>query len=190
MFSIPLYIRKLLVVALIRCGYAPLGGTVATRKRPTGQGRPPSGVPENTMTDYDNTDQKSPGTTRRRFLGAAAALGLLGTVPGTTEATRATNIQHGDHGTTRAIYETRTTSMALWDVYFRDSDGASINVNGYHFDDEEFAEVEVTITNNHADLTVSIPTAEARELGADLQDAAAVAEGRTTATGGDGRGDD
>ena len=48
------------------------------------------------MTDYDDTQEEGNGTTRRRFLGAAAALGTFGLTGTATASEDATEIQRRD----------------------------------------------------------------------------------------------
>lgn len=117
----------------------------------------------------DDTANKSTGTTRRRFLGAAAALGLLGTATGTTHATP--DVTHGDTGSTMAEYPSHAGVSSTLDLWLPHDDDASVRVVSYDYDDEH-GDIELAVGTTGASLTLNLTPADAREIAADLEAAA------------------
>lgn len=144
------------------------------------------------MPDYDDSPDKSPGATRRTFLaGTAAALGLpaLGSTATASTSNRAT-ITHGNAGTHRAAFPSHDGLWSSFDLLYQEPDkDTSIDVDAYWYDDEENDDVggiEMTVASSTARMTLDFTPDRARDLAADLTEAAEQREqGRWEAQHGD-----
>lgn len=134
------------------------------------------------METNDDAADKGRGTTRRRFLGAAAALGLAAST-GTSTATTTTDpgppidVQRGDFGTVSGKLPERTGLGASLELWNPNDDNASVRVTGYRYVDEEPG-IGLNVSMTHAGLSMYIAPEEARTLAADLNAAADHAEGK------------
>lgn len=128
------------------------------------------------MTDYDDSPDKSPGATRRTFLGAAAAAAGLTMSTASTTATDTTTtdatIETDDVGSTRATYDEHTGVPVFPTLYVPDEWDSSLTVEGYHYTGDEQGDVEAQIDAGQLSLTVSLDPSEARAIARDLEAAA------------------
>jgi len=124
------------------------------------------------MTDNDSPEVETPGTTRRRFLGAAAALsGLLAATPDTSTAqTQPTpeNVSSDATGTTRAGYDATTGAFSAFELKTGGGQfNTPVEVSACHYDDTD-GEVELVVHHDAAQVHVGLDPDQARDLGEKL----------------------
>lgn len=119
-------------------------------------------------------------TTRRAFLGAAAALagatGLTGSSTATSDQP-GIDIKQDEWGATRASLPKRAGLSSHLELYNRKEDDATFDATAYRYDDEE-SHVSVTIGLEAGNLSMTLSAEEARTIAADLEAAADVVEGQ------------
>lgn len=124
------------------------------------------------MTERESTN----GTTRRAFLGAAAAAAGL-TTAGVASATDTATVETDDVGSTRATYPDRSGFPAFLDLGLPQDWDSTLTVKGYRYDDDEEGSVEVTVGRSNATLTMNFTPEQARSIADDLEGAADHVEG-------------
>jgi len=130
------------------------------------------------MTDYNDTPEKDSGTSRRAFLGAAAAAASLTAITGVSTATQRTTpveTYRGEYGTHRADLpkrDSRGTFIELWNPDDRESE---LQAKAYHHDDGE-SRVTLGIEVDSAAIDTGLTPGQARDLARDLRTAADHAE--------------
>jgi hypothetical protein len=137
------------------------------------------------MKRNDDTADKGRATTRRRFLGAAAAAAGLAGFTGTSTATTSTGSDNGtdlevsdvNAGARHASAPTRDTEAGWMDLGLRGAD-TDISIDGYHYDDGEYTEVEVNIITDLGSFNVYLSPTQARTVAEDLKAAADFTEGQ------------
>lgn len=134
--------------------------------------QPPKGASDG------STDAESYDTSRRAFLGAAAALSATIASSGTATATEEksdegdtrprVDVSHGDYGSSRASVEAGEPVRGFLDLAEFDDEDSSIKVNGYHYDDAEPNAVEIHAGVGPASLTLDCSPERALELAEEL----------------------
>lgn len=134
------------------------------------------------MTDNDSRDGKTPATTRRRFLGAAAAAAGLAGFTGTSTATSNQpdiDIERGDYGTVRGTLPKRSSNGGFLELYNPHDRDATVRAKAWHIsDDEEESHVALSVAMDACNFSVNVTPEEARTIAQDLEAAADVAEGK------------
>jgi len=116
------------------------------------------------------------GGSRRRFLGAAAALAALPVVSGTGAAASRLDISSDDYGSTRTSVQPGKPVFGAVEIGEIVDEESDISVSGYAYDDEEPSQVECTVNVGGAHVVLSFSPARAHEFAEELTLAATAAE--------------
>lgn len=125
----------------------------------------------------DHEPQTDGGLSRRRFMGAAAALSALPALSSrSANATASIEGRTGGHGATRTDIESGAPVDSSMEVKEILTDETEISIAGYHYDDED-SEVEISVFSCMITSRLNCSPERARELAAALELAADEAEG-------------
>lgn len=132
------------------------------------------------MNQNDPPEIETSGTTRRRFLGAAAALAGFTGFTGSSTATSNQpdiDIKHDEWGAARATLPKRSGLSSHLELYNLNENDVKFRVKAYRYDDEE-SHVSVSIMLKRGNVSMTLSAEEARTIAADLEAAADVVEGQ------------
>jgi len=128
------------------------------------------------MTEREPTNS----TTRRQFLGAAAAAAGLAGLTATSTATSNQpdiEIKRDKWGASRATLPKRTGLSSHLELYNLNEDDVRFRAKAYRYDEEE-SHVSVSIMLDAGNVSMTLSAEEARTIAADLEAAADVVEGQ------------